>query len=136
MLAPSPDTQRYRTRTETIIDAHNCAWLNDVDDQGLCKCGLVVTTEDEWARHTEHAVIHELWTPTAELITTEAELTGLPMRSTIVARPSRDNAVFRRLVFSDPHMHAWCNLTGTFWPTVRLLPALVLERGPDQPDAQ
>ncbi|MDO3014617.1 hypothetical protein P5V34_11525 [Mycobacteroides abscessus subsp. abscessus] len=125
-----------RTQTEAIINAHTCAWLGDVDDQGLCKCGLVVTTEEEWARHTEHAVIHQLWSPTAILITTEAELEGLPMRSTIVARPNRDNALFRRLVFSDPSMHAWCNLMGTFWPTARLLPALVLERGPGQQDAR
>ena len=125
-----------RTRAEAIIDAHDCSWLNDEPEQGLCACGLVVSTDDEWARHTERAVIGELWTPTATLIATVNELAGLPMRSTIVARPNRDNAVFRRLVFNDPGMHAWCNLTGTFWPTLRLLPALVLERGPDRPDGR
>lgn len=135
-ITPPTDTRLDRTRTDTIVDAHDCSWLNAEPEQGLCACGLVVTTDDEWARHTEHLVIAELWTPTAELITTMVALEGLPMRSAIVARPGRDNMLFRRMVFTDSSLHAWCNLTGTFWPTARLLPALILERGPDQPHAR
>ena len=119
------------TRTEAIVDAHNCDWIFGDGDQGRCRCGLIVATEDEWRRHTEHAVIGELWSPTAEVITSAGALEGLPERSVIAVRPGTENTVFRRIVVGDPRLSAWCNLTGTFRFTPGLLPAIVLERGPE-----
>lgn len=119
-----------RTRTEIIVDAHDCDWTIADGDQGRCACGLLVTTEDEWRRHAEQVVIRELWSPTAELVTAQAALEGLPERSVIAVHPGDENTVFRRIVLGDPNLSAWCNLTGTFRFTPGLLPALVLERGP------
>jgi hypothetical protein len=92
---------------------------------------VTVTTEDEWRRHTEQAVITELWSPTAEVITSADALEGLPEQSVIAVHPGTENTVFRRIVLGDPSLSAWCNLTGTFRLTPGLLPALVLERGPE-----
>lgn len=119
-----------RTRTESLLDAHHCDWTIGDGDQGRCGCGLIVTSEDEWRRHAEQLVVAELWSPTAELVTSAAALEALPERSVIVVHPGRENAVFRRIVLGDPHLSAWCNFTGTFRFTPGLLPAVVVERGP------
>lgn len=119
------------TRTESIVDAHDCDWMVGDGDQGRCRCGLMVTTEDEWRRHTERAVIDQMWSPAAEVISSVAALEGLPERSVIAVRPATENAVFRRIALGDPGLNAWCNLTGTFRSTPGLLPAIVLERGPE-----
>lgn len=124
------------TRTESIVDAHECNWMLGDGDQGQCRCGVIVTTEDEWRRHTEQAVIDELWSPNAQVITSADALEELPERSAIAARPGTENTVFRRIVLGDPTLSAWCNLTGTFRFTPGLLPALVLERGPAAPPAE
>jgi hypothetical protein len=69
---------------------------------------------------------------TTEQVITSAELLeGLPERSVIVVHPGTENTVFRRIVLGDPNLGAWSNLTGTFRFTPGLLPALVLERGPE-----
>ncbi len=120
------------TRTETVVAAHGCAW--PVDDgeapqQGQCGCGLRVESEEEWRHHTERAVIDELSSPTAELVTSPAALDELPDRSAIVVHPGGENTVFRRIDLGD--VGAWCNLSGTFrFTPAGLLPALILERGP------
>ncbi|MFL0243253.1 hypothetical protein [Mycobacterium sp. SMC-17] len=126
------------TRTETVVAAHSCAW--SVDDggapqQGQCGCGLRVQSEDEWRHHTERAVIDELGSPTAELVTSAAGLDELPDRSVIVVHPGGENAVFRRIDLGD--LGAWCNLSGTFrFTPAGLLPAVILERGPVAPTAR
>jgi len=125
-----------RTRTESIVDAHDCDWTIGDGEHGRCGCGLIVTSEDEWRHHAEQAVIAELWSPTAELITSAPALERLPERSVIVVHPGKENAVFRRIVLGDPSLSAWCNLTGTFRFTPGLLPAVALERGPGTPPSQ
>lgn len=126
----TPDGNVDRTRTEAIVDSHACHWTFLDGDHGRCDCGLVVATEDEWRLHVEQALLAELWSPRAELLTTPDGLNGLPERSAIAVRPGRENAVFRRVVLGDPELNFWCNLTGTSRFTPGLLPALVLERGP------
>jgi hypothetical protein len=56
---------------------------------------------------------------------------SLPERSAVLVRPGTETIVCRRIVLGDPTMSAWCDLTGLFRSTAALLPALVLERGPD-----
>lgn len=124
------------TRTESIIEAHDCDWMTGDGNQGRCRCGLIVTTEDEWRRHAEQEVISELWSPTAEVITSADTLEGLPERSAIAVHPGTENTVFRRIVLGDPGLSAWCNLTGTFRFTPGLLPAIILERGPEALEAK
>lgn len=120
------------TRTEAVVTAHGCAW--SVDDggapqQGQCGCGRRVQSEDEWRHHAERAVIDELGSPTAELVTSAAGLDELPDRSVIVVHPGGENTVFRRIDLGD--LGAWCNLSGTFrFTPAGLLPAVILERGP------
>lgn len=83
MTITTPD----RTRTESIVSAHDCDWMVGDGEQGRCGCGLIVTSEDEWRRQTEQLVVAELWSPTAELITSASALEGLPERSVIVVHP-------------------------------------------------
>lgn len=122
----STDTDE-RTLTESLVEEHQCTW---VGDRGRCRCGLTVTGEDEWRGHVEHVVVDNLWTPTAEFVTSETVLDQLPARSVIAVHPGRENAVFRRKVLGNPKLSAWHDFTGTFRPNPSLLPALVLERGP------
>ena len=120
-----------QTRTETVLAAHECDWCIDADwNRGHCACGLIVTSQDEWARHAGRAVVSKLWTPSAEQVGSIHDLIALPERSTVLARPGRNNIVCRRLVLGDPAMSAWSDLTGTIRPETTLLPAVVLERGP------
>ena len=55
------------TRTEAVVAAHECDWACD-GDQGRCACGLIVASEDEWARYAEQAVASELWSPSREIV--------------------------------------------------------------------
>jgi hypothetical protein len=120
------------TRVEAIIAAHACRWegFDEGGDEGRCACGVIVTTEEQWGAHTDEAVTAELWTPTAQVMSTASDLAALPMRSAILVRPGRENTVFRRLVLEDPKLQAWCNTVGQFRPLPGLIPALVLERDP------
>lgn len=124
-------TAENPTRTETVVAAHHCDWPVDDDigpQQNPCRCGLIVESEDEWLRHTERAVIDQLSSPNAELVTSAAALDELPDRSVILVHPGSENTVFRRI---DLGFGAWCNLMGTFrFTPAGLLPALILERGP------
>ncbi|WP_293003369.1 hypothetical protein [Mycobacterium sp.] len=119
------------TRYEAIVAAHTFRWLgvDEVGDEAHCACGVIVHTEEQEFAHINQAVIAELWSPTASVVATADELAALPPRSVILARPGRDNAVFRLLNFCD---QAWGNAVGKFRTVPALLPALVLERGPDR----
>jgi hypothetical protein len=77
-------------------------------------------------------VAAELWTPTVEQIGSVRGLETLPDGSTILARPGAKGRVCRRLFFDDPKLMAWSDLHGTIRAASTLLPALVLERGPER----
>ena len=117
-----------RTRTETVLAAHECDWTIDWN-RGHCACGLVVTSEEEWAQHAGRTLVSELWKPTAEQVSSIRDLV-LPERSTVIARPGKDGIVCRRMVLGDPTLSAWIDLTGTIHGEATLSPAVVLERGP------
>lgn len=121
------------TRTEAIFAAHHVRWcgFDEVGDEGRCPCGAVVRTEEQELAHINQAVISELWTPAAQIVATADDLAALPPRSVVLVRPGHENAVFRRLDLDDPTLQAWSNAIGTFRLVPALLPALVLERGPD-----
>ena len=120
-----------RTGTETVVAEHDCNWGIDADwNRGHCACGLIVTSEEEWARHAGRAVVSALWKPAAEQVGSIRGLAALPERSTVLARPGRDGVVCRRMVLGDPTLSAWIDLTGTIRGEATLLPAVVLERGP------
>lgn len=125
------------TRTEALVDAaHSCTWGVDGDRLGRCRCGQTMNTEDEWRRHAEAMVIDELWSPAAPLVTSVAALDDLPARTVIVVHPGAEDTIFRSVNLGDPGPAAWCNLTGTFrFTPAGLLPALILERGPERAGA-
>ncbi len=115
------------SRTHDVLAAHECDWTRD--EQGLCGCGLVVDTEQQWARHADRALVSALWTPDCEAITSPRGLQQLPDGSTILALPGAHGRVHRRLVFDDPTLMVWSDLHGTIRAAHMLVPAVVLERG-------
>lgn len=115
------------SKTQDVLAAHECDWTRE--GQGLCQCGLVVDTEQQWARHADRALVSALWTPDCECITTAQGLEQLPGGSTILALPGARGRVHRRLVFDDPTLMAWSDLYGTVRAARMLVPAVVLERG-------
>lgn len=126
------DPRHDLTRTEVLVEAHSCTWGVDGGQQGQCRCGQILHTEDEWRRHTEGIVIDDLWTPAAPLVTSAPALDDLPERTVIVVHPGAEDTVFRSINLGDTGPAAWCNLTGTFrFTPAALLPALILERGPE-----
>lgn len=115
------------SRTQDVLAAHECDWARE--GQGLCQCGLVVDTEQQWARHADRALVSALWTPDCESITTAQDLEQLAGGSTILALPGAQGRVHRRLVFDDATLVAWSDLYGTVRAACMLVPAVVLERG-------
>jgi hypothetical protein len=118
------------SRTNTVLAAHNCDWDGEWD-LGHCACGVTVRSEREWAEHADRVVAAELWTPTVDQIGSVRGLEALPDGSTILARPGAEGRVCRRLFFDNPELMTWSDLHGTIRAASTLLPALVLERGPE-----
>lgn len=118
-----------KTRTEQIRAAHQDSW--DADDVGVCRCGLSVATEEHHAEHVGQVIVAELWSAAAPPIRTLAELDALPERSAIVVRPGGAGFVCSRMSLGGLAGAPWIDLNGHVHPqSEALLPAVVLERGP------
>ncbi len=121
------------SRTNAVLAVHNCDWASDSEwNLGHCGCGVTVRSEREWAEHADRVMAAELWTPTAEQVSSVRGLEALPNGSTILARPGAEGRVCRRLYFDDPALMTWSDLHGTIRAASTLLPAVVLERGPER----
>lgn len=120
------------SQTNRVLAQHNCDWSTDSEwDLGHCACGLTLSSEHEWAEHADRAVAKALWKPDAQQIHSVKDLQPLPNGSTILARPGAEGRVCRRLFFDDPELMTWSDLRGTIRAARTLLPAVVLERGPE-----
>lgn len=120
-----------QTRAEQIRAAHQDRW--DVDDVGHCRCGQTFTSEEDHAEHVGTVMIAQLWSPQAPAIRSLAELDALPERSTIVARPGGAGFVCTRMFLGGHPGAPWMDLNGHVHPRDQLLPAVVLDRGPQEP---
>ncbi|SIH23014.1 Uncharacterised protein [Mycobacteroides abscessus subsp. abscessus] len=124
-------TKTPTSQLNQILALHNCDWGTDSEwGLGHCACGQTFSSERQWAEHADRAVAAKLWTPDAEQIGTVAGLESLPNGSAILARPGAEGRVCRRLYFDDPELMTWSDLHGTIRAACTLLPAVVLERGP------
>lgn len=121
------------SQLNTILALHNCDWGTDSEwGWGHCACGQTFNSERQWAEHADRVVADALWTPAAEQIGSVAGLEALPNGSAILARPGAEGRVCRRLYFDDPELMTWSDLHGTIRAASTLLPAVVLEYGPQQ----